>query len=49
MKRITTIVIAVLTMVTIQGQTLTERQKGMAACAWKTDSLHGNEVYNKLK
>ena len=33
MKRIVTVLIAVLTMATIQGQTLTERQKGLAACA----------------
>lgn len=33
MRRITTIVIAILTMATTQGQTLTERQKGLAACA----------------
>ena len=33
MKRIVTLLIAVLTMTTIQGQTLTERQKGLAACA----------------
>ncbi len=33
MKRIITIIMAVLTMTTVQGQTLTERQKGLAACA----------------
>ena len=33
MKRIITIMMAVLTMTTVQGQTLTERQKGLAACA----------------
>ena len=33
MKRIVIFLIAVLTMTTIQGQTLTERQKGLAACA----------------
>ena len=33
MKRIVTFIIAVMTMATIQGQTMTERQKGLAACA----------------
>ena len=33
MKRIVTIIIAILTMATVNGQTLTERQKGLAACA----------------
>ena len=33
MRFIATILMAVLTMVTVQGQTLTERQKGLAACA----------------
>ena len=33
MRRITTLLIALLTMTTIQSQTLTERQKGLAACA----------------
>ena len=33
MKRIVLIIIAVLTMTTINSQTLTERQKGLAACA----------------
>ena len=33
MKRIITIVIAILTMATMNAQTLTERQKGLAACA----------------
>ena len=33
MKRIITILIALLTMTTISSQTLTERQKGLAACA----------------
>ena len=33
MRRITTLLIALLTMITIQSQTLTERQKGLAACA----------------
>ena len=33
MKRIITILIAVLTMTTINSQTLTERQKGLTACA----------------
>ena len=33
MKRIVIFLIAVLTMTTIQGQTLTERQRGLAACA----------------
>ena len=33
MKRIVTFLIVVLTMVTVQGQSLTERQKGLAACA----------------
>ncbi len=33
MKRIITILIAVLTMTTVNSQTLTERQKGLAACA----------------
>ena len=33
MRFIATILMAVLTMVTIQGQTLTERQRGLAACA----------------
>ena len=31
--RITTVLIALLTMTTVNGQTLTERQKGLAACA----------------
>ncbi len=33
MKKIVTFIIAVMTMATIQGQTMTERQKGLAACA----------------
>ena len=33
MKRIVTVLIAVLTMATMNAQTLTERQKGLAACA----------------
>ncbi|MBQ4007941.1 MAG: carboxymuconolactone decarboxylase family protein, partial [Muribaculaceae bacterium] len=33
MKRIITILIAVMTMTTVNSQTLTERQKGLAACA----------------
>ena len=33
MKIIVTFIIAVMTMATIQGQTMTERQKGLAACA----------------
>ena len=33
MKRVILFVIAVMTMVTVNGQTLTERQKGLAACA----------------
>lgn len=33
MKRIVTLLIAVLTMVTVNSQTLTDRQKGLAACA----------------
>ena len=33
MKRIVTFIIAVMTMATIQGQTMTERQKGLSACA----------------
>ena len=33
MKRIATIIIAVMTMVTMNSRTLTERQKGLAACA----------------
>lgn len=33
MKRIVTFIIAIMTMATIQGQTMTERQKGLAACA----------------
>ena len=33
MKRIITIILAVLTMATMNSQTLTERQKGLAACA----------------
>ena len=33
MKRIITLLIAIITMTTVQGQTLTERQKGLAACA----------------
>jgi len=33
MRRIVIIIIAVLTMMTVNSQTLTERQKGLAACA----------------
>ena len=33
MRRVVTIIIVLLTMTTIQSQTLTERQKGLAACA----------------
>ena len=33
MKKIVTFIIVVMTMATIQGQTMTERQKGLAACA----------------
>ncbi|MBO4719580.1 MAG: carboxymuconolactone decarboxylase family protein, partial [Prevotella sp.] len=33
MKRIVTIIIAILTMATVNAQTLTERQRGLAACA----------------
>ena len=33
MRRIVTILIAILMMATVNGQTLTERQKGLAACA----------------
>ena len=33
MKRIVIFVIVMMTMVTVQGETLTERQKGLAACA----------------
>ena len=33
MKRLSTIVIAIMTMATLYGQTLTERQMGLAACA----------------
>ena len=33
MKRIVIFVIAIMTMATVNGQTLTERQKGLAACA----------------
>ena len=33
MKHFVTIIIAILTMATVNGQTLTERQRGLAACA----------------
>jgi len=33
MKKVITLVIAIMTMATVNGQTLTERQKGLAACA----------------
>ena len=33
MKRIVILLIAIVTMATVEGQTLTERQKGLAACA----------------
>ena len=33
MKRIVVILLALLAMITVNGQTLTERQKGLAACA----------------
>ena len=33
MKRIVLFLIAIITMITTNGQTLTERQKGLAACA----------------
>ena len=33
MRRIATILLVLLTMTTVNGQTLTERQKGLAACA----------------
>ena len=33
MRRIATLLIAILTLATVNGQTLTERQKGLAACA----------------
>ena len=56
MKRIVIFVIAIMTMATIQGQTLTERQKGLAACAClmaqgDLERLEPvtDEVYNKLK
>ena len=45
-----------MTMITVQGQTLTERQKGLAACAClmaqgDLERLEPvtDEVYNKLK
>ena len=33
MKKVIIFVIAIMTMATMNGQTLTERQKGLAACA----------------
>ncbi len=56
MKRIVLFLITILTMSTIDAQTLTERQQGLAACAClmaqgDLERLEPvtDEVYNKLK
>ena len=56
MKSIVIFVIAIMTMATVNANTLTERQKGLAACAClmaqgDLERLEPvtDEVYNKLK